>query len=83
MSTEVLSLINQLSPNEEKEVYIYVKELIDKRKENILETAKEAFYSIRESARKNGTMGMSLDEINKEIKLAREEIKRKKQGCFV
>ena len=33
----------------------------------------EAFYALREEARKNGLQDMTLDEINKEIRLAREE----------
>ena len=36
----------------------------------------EAFYQLREEARKNGLQGMSLDEINEEIRLAREEMGR-------
>lgn len=36
----------------------------------------EAFYQLREEARKNGLQGMSLDEINEEIRLAREEMER-------
>jgi len=31
------------------------------------------FYALREEARKNGLQDMTLDEINKEIRLAREE----------
>ena len=37
----------------------------------------EAFYELREQARKNGVQGMSLDEINEEIRLTREEMRRR------
>lgn len=36
----------------------------------------QAFYELREQAKKNGIQGMSLDEINEEIRLTREEIRR-------
>ena len=34
---------------------------------------KDAFYALREQARKNGVQGMSLEEINEEIRQARLE----------
>lgn len=37
----------------------------------------EAFYELREQARRNGIQGMPLDEINEEIRLAREEMRRR------
>ena len=37
----------------------------------------EAFYELREQARRNGIQGMSLDEINEEIRLTREEMRRR------
>ena len=40
---------------------------------------RKAFYDLRESARKNGLQEMTLEEINEEIRLAREERKRRKQ----
>ena len=40
---------------------------------------RKAFYDLRESARKNGLQDMTLEEINEEIRLAREERKRRKQ----
>lgn len=82
MSAAVLNLINQLNPYEEDQVYNYVKNLIDKRNDVTLEDAKNDFYAIREEAKRNGTMGMSLDEINEEIRLAREERKKKMQGSI-
>lgn len=39
------------------------------------EEAKKAFYQLRKEAKKNGLQGMTLDEINEEIRLAREERK--------
>ena len=37
----------------------------------------EAFYALRAEARKNKLTGMTLDEINEEIRLAREERSKK------
>ena len=37
----------------------------------------EAFYALRAEARKNELTGMTLDEINEEIRLAREERNKK------
>ena len=39
----------------------------------------EAFYSLREQAKKNGLQDLSLDEINEEIRQARAERKEKKK----
>ena len=41
------------------------------------ERALNAFEELREQARKSGASEMTLDEINEEIRLAREERKRK------
>ena len=38
------------------------------------EKAVKAFFALREEAKNNGLQGMSLDEINEEINLAREEV---------
>ncbi len=40
----------------------------------------EAFWALREEAQKNGIPEMSLDEINEEIRLAREERQAKKSA---
>ena len=37
------------------------------------EEALDAFYTLRKEAQKNGLQNMTLDEINKEIALARQE----------
>lgn len=39
-----------------------------------------AFSSLRDAARKNGIQDMSLDEINEEIRLARNETENNKNG---
>lgn len=39
----------------------------------------EAFWALRAEAQKNGLQDMSLDEINEEIRLAREERRAKTQ----
>lgn len=63
---------------------IYAKKVVRERRipfeitspdeEITLERGREAFYELREQAKQNGVQGMSLDEINEEIRLTREEI---------
>ncbi|MDO5480138.1 MAG: type II toxin-antitoxin system RelB/DinJ family antitoxin [Candidatus Saccharibacteria bacterium] len=48
--------------------------------------ARKAFYQLRKEAKKNGLQDMTLDEINEEIRLAREErrareAKKAKEGA--
>lgn len=43
------------------------------QEKNMREKAIQAFFALRDEARKNGLQGMSLDEINEEINLARKE----------
>jgi len=66
---------------------IYAKKVVRERRipfeitspdeEITLERGREAFYELREQAKQNGIQGMSLDEINEEIRLAREEMRRR------
>ena len=49
--------------------------------ESANDSFKKAFYALRESARKNGLQDMTLEEINEEIRLAREEMDRKKKAA--
>ncbi|MBR5635231.1 MAG: type II toxin-antitoxin system RelB/DinJ family antitoxin [Prevotella sp.] len=49
--------------------------------EDANDSFKKAFYALRESARKNGLQDMTLEEINEEIRLAREEMDRKKKAA--
>ena len=39
--------------------------------DEVMERGRKAFYEMRKMAVENGTAGMSLDEINEEIRLAR------------
>ncbi|MBO5803661.1 MAG: type II toxin-antitoxin system RelB/DinJ family antitoxin [Bacteroidales bacterium] len=60
---------------------IYVKTVIRQRRipftieadpiDEVMERGRKAFYEMRKMAVENGTAGMSLDEINEEIRLAR------------
>lgn len=60
---------------------IYVKTVVRQRRipfqieadpiDKDLERGRRAFYEIRKAAAENGTAGMSLEEINEEIRLAR------------
>lgn len=45
-----------------------------------LEDGRKAFMMLRESAGKNGLLGISEDEINEEIRLARESMKKVREG---
>ena len=66
---------------------IYAKKVVRERRipfeitspdeEITLERGREAFYELREQAKQNGLQDMSLDEINEEIRLAREEMRRR------
>ena len=60
---------------------IYVKTVIRQRRipftieadpiDDVMERGRKAFYEMRKMAAENGTAGMSLDEINEEIRFAR------------
>ena len=60
---------------------IYVKTVVRQRRipfpieadpiEEVMEKGRKAFYEMRRTAQENRTAGMSLDEINEEIRLAR------------
>lgn len=41
--------------------------------------ARKAFYQLRREAKKNGLQNMTLDDINEEIRLAREERKERER----
>lgn len=43
----------------------------EEKQKTTLEEGRNAFYELRRQAEKNGLQGMSLEEINKEITLAR------------
>ena len=61
---------------------IYVKTVVRQRRipfeiqvdpiDEVMERGRKAFYEMRRIAAENGTAGMSLEEINEEIRLARE-----------
>lgn len=60
---------------------IYVKTVVRQRRipfqieadpiDEVMERGRKAFYEMRRIAQENGTAGMSLEEINEEIRLAR------------
>lgn len=60
---------------------IYVKAVVRQRRipfqieadpiDDVMEQGRRAFYEMRRTARENGTAGMSLEEINEEIRTAR------------
>ena len=61
---------------------IYAKTVVRQRKipfeieatpiDDVMERGRQAFYDMRRIAAENGLAGMSLEEINEEIRLARE-----------
>jgi DNA-damage-inducible protein J len=62
---------------------IYVKTVVRQRRipfqieadpvDEVMERGRKAFYEMRRTAAETGIAGMSLDEINEEIRLARDE----------
>ena len=42
--------------------------------DDVMERGRKAFYEMRRIAAENGTAGMSLEEINEEIRLARKRV---------
>ena len=68
MGTIALNMIKQLNDDETNLVIDYIQFLLYKRNENSLNEGYKNFMSMREDAKLNGTMGMSMDEINAEIK---------------
>lgn len=50
-------------------------EITSSQTEVTREGAMNAFYALRAQAKENGVAGMSLDEINEEINLARKKVK--------
>ena len=68
MGTIALNMIKQLNDDETSQVIDYIQFLLYKRNENSLSEGYENFMSMREDAKNNGTSGMSMDEINAEIK---------------
>lgn len=51
-------------------------EITAPQRETMREEALKAFFSLRAQAKKNGIQGMSLEEINEEIRQTREETNR-------
>ena len=51
---------------------------VESERHAILARSRAAFESLREEAVANGTVGMSMDEINEEIRLYREERRARK-----
>ena len=41
-------------------------------------SGRQAFYALRAQAKQNGLQGMSLEEINEEIRLSRKELRERK-----
>ena len=51
---------------------------VESERQAIMARSRAAFESLREEAVNNGTAGMSMDEINEEIRLYREERRARK-----
>lgn len=68
MGTIALDMIKQLNEDETSQVIDYIQFLLHKRNENSLRDGYENFVSMRQDAKDNGTSGMTMDEINAEIK---------------
>ena len=57
----------------EKGLELDLENIEDEQDMLVKERALKAFYKLHEEAKRNGTAGMSLDEINAEIAAARAE----------
>lgn len=68
MGAIALNMIKQLNDDETSQVIDFIQFLLHKRNDNSLSEGYENFISMREDAKNNGTCGMSMDEINAEIK---------------
>ena len=75
MGAIAINMINQLDENETSQVIDYIQFLLNKRSENSLREGYENFVAMREEAKLNGTSGMSMEEINAEIKRMHSERK--------
>ena len=72
MGTIAINMIKQLNEDEANQVIDYIQFLLHKRNDNSLSEGYEVFMSMREDAKNNGVSGMSMDEINAEIKKMHE-----------
>ena len=72
LRSEAINLMQIVPEKYLLEIVQYVKKFIAE-KEITSEKALQAFYTLRAEAEKNNLQQMTLDEINAEIKAAREE----------
>lgn len=73
MGTVIASMIDQLTADEKDQVVDYMQYVLSKRKKYTLLDGYKIFLEIREEAKKNGTAGMTMDEINAEIEKMHSE----------
>ena len=81
LKAEFDKLCDQFGMSANTAFNIYVKAVVRQRRipfqiegdtlEDTMEKGRRAFYEMRKAAAENGTAGMSLEEINEEIRLAR------------
>ena len=81
LKAEFDKLCDQFGMSANTAFNIYVKAVVRQRRipfqieadtlEETMEKGRRAFYEMRRAAAENGTAGMSLEEINEEIRLAR------------
>ena len=73
MGIVIENMINQLTSTEKEQVIDYMQYVLSKRKKNTLLEGYKAFLELRNEAKKNGTSGMTMDEINAEIEKMHQE----------
>lgn len=88
MKAQFESLCEQFGMSVNTAINIFVNKVVSSKsipftinvtedKDEVRERAKKAFESMRKSAEEAGVAEMTLDEINEEIRLAREERKKR------
>lgn len=82
LKAEFDKLCNEFGMSANTAFNIYAKTVVRQRRipfqieadpvDEVMERGRKAFYEMRKTASENGTAGMSLEEINEEIRLAKE-----------
>ena len=82
LKTQFDSLCEEFGMSTNTAINIYVRQVVRSRripftieapvKDDVMDKGRAAFYAMRQAAAEAGIQDMSLDEINEEIRLARE-----------
>ena len=73
LRAEAINLMQIMPEKYLSNIIQYAKNVLKSEEKITEEKALQAFYTLRDEAKANGLQNMTLDEINSEIKAAREE----------